>query len=631
MRKKFIYYALIPAVILLVVVYLFIDSWVESGLETAGEAVTGAKVEIDNLSVTISPLGLRWVRLQVADPKEPMKNIFETGKAQFALNFGQLLRGKYIIETMEVNDLILGTQRTTSGELPKKPVVKKEEEKPSGPGMFSSLVDQASSAAGVEKVQTPNFDLASIKKNLNIDSLLNPKNLKSYQMIDSLKQQVQAASVQWKNSLAEIEQSKQKLATIETNVKSINVNELKTIEQITTTLNTVKNTVNTVNEVKQTFTTQQKALTERVNQFATAAKSIDDVTKQDYDRIVSYARLPDVSMKGLAQLVLGKDIMAQANKYLYWIDFARKNIPSGGKTQKEQEPARMKGQNIHFPEERGYPKFWIKKMLLSGGTDKKQNPDHFYAKGEILNITDNQRITGQPMTADLALSKGPSTSLKLSAMFDRRKEESLDTYKARLTSATIGTMEMGRADFLPSKITNVGADASIDITVPGNKFDSDTKIQFSNLTFVFAAEPKNTVERIVREVLQSVKSFRVGLRMWNPGDKFNVAFSTDLDDQITSRSKKVIGDEIARIQNDIRNKLNQRIAEKRKEYEALFNQKRDEVMNRLKGYETLVNDKLALTEAKKNELQKKVDDEKKKQEDALKKKGQDLLKGLIKK
>ena len=60
------------------------------------------------------------------------------------------------------------------------------------------------------------------------------------------------------------------------------------------------------------------------------------------------------------------------------------------------------------------------------------------------------------------------------------------------------------------------------------------------------------------------------------------------------------------------------------EYETLFNQKRDDAMKRLKGYESLVNDKLAMAEGKKNEIQKK-------QEDALKKKGQDLLKGLIKK
>ncbi len=634
MRKKFVYFVLIPLVALLIVVYLFIDRWVASGLEAAGEAITGAKVEFSGVSVSVSPIGLRWSHLQVADPKEPMKNLFETGKVEFALNFGQLLRGKYIVESMEVNDLIVGTPRTTSGALPKKPVEKPATEEKSsagGPGMFASLTDEASSAMGLDKIQTPNFDLASIKKNLNTDSLLNPKNLYSYRLVDSLKQQVQSASVQWQSSLKEFDASKQKLATVETDVKAINVNNLKTIEQITTTLNTVKNDVNTVNEVKKTFDTQQKALTDRVNQFTASAKSIDDAVKQDYERILSMARLPDVNMKGLATLILGKDIMTTANTYLYWIDFARKNIPSGQKTEKEPSPPRMKGQNIRFPEERGYPKFWIRKVLVSGGTDKTRNPNYLYAKGEVLNVTDNQRITGQPMSLELAFSKGPTMSVDLRAMFDRRKDESLDTYKARLTGARIGTMDVGRSDFLPSKIKDVNADASIDVTVPGDKFDSNTKIQFSNLTFEFEKDPRNTVERIVREVLQSVKAFQVQLRMWNPGNRFDVAFTTDLDDQIAARTKKVLGDEVARIQNDLKNQLNQRIAAKRKEYEALLNQKRDEVTKQLQGYQSLVNDKVALVENKQKELQKKIDDEKKKQEDALKKKGENELKNLFKK
>jgi uncharacterized protein (TIGR03545 family) len=629
MRKKFVYYALIPAVIILVVVYFFIDGWVAAGLEAAGEAMTSAKVEVEKLSISISPLGLRWGRLQVADPREPMKNIFETGRVQFALNFGQLLRGKYIIETMEVNDLVFGTKRTTSGELPKKPEPK--EEQPSGPGVFASLTDQASSAIGGIKKQTPSFDLATIKKNLNIDSLLNPKNLRSYRLIDSLKQQVQTASVEWQTTLSEIDKSKQKLAAIEASVKSINVNELKTIDQITTTLNTVKNTVNTANEVKQTFSTQQKMITESINRFSSAARSIDDVAKDDYAAVVAMARLPDVSMKGLAQIVLGKDIVEKANSYLYWIDFARKNIPSGSKEVKEPRPALLKGQNIHFPEEHSYPKFWVKKILVSGGTDKQQDPEYFSAKGEILNIANNQRITSLPTTADLMLTKGGTATLALNALFDRRKDKSLDTYKAKLSHLPVGSMNIGQGDFLPSKVSNAIADAAIDVIVPGNKFESNTGIQFSNLTFVFGAEPKNTVERIVRDVLLSVKAFHINLRMWNTTGTFDVAFTTDLDDQLTSRSKKVVGDEIARLQNDLRDKLNQRIAEKRKEFENLFNQKREVVVGQLKGYEMLVNNKVALADGKKKELENKIDQEKKQQTDALKKKGQDLLKGLIKK
>jgi len=97
MRKKFILFILIPLLILLVVTYLFIDRWIESGLESAGENIVGARVEIDNLSLGISPLGIRFDRLQVANPRDPWKNLFETGRVAFAMNFGQLLRGKTIV------------------------------------------------------------------------------------------------------------------------------------------------------------------------------------------------------------------------------------------------------------------------------------------------------------------------------------------------------------------------------------------------------------------------------------------------------------------------------------------------------------------------------------------------------
>ena len=68
MRKNFVLFVLIPLIIVAVVVYFFIDRWVEAGLEYGGESAVGAKVEIDNLSVTLSPVGIRFSRLQVSNP-----------------------------------------------------------------------------------------------------------------------------------------------------------------------------------------------------------------------------------------------------------------------------------------------------------------------------------------------------------------------------------------------------------------------------------------------------------------------------------------------------------------------------------------------------------------------------------
>jgi uncharacterized protein (TIGR03545 family) len=304
---------------------------------------------------------------------------------------------------------------------------------------------------------------------------------------------------------------------------------------------------------------------------------------------------------------------------------------SSNKPPAEEKPQRMKGQTIYFPVEHSYPKFWIKKILISGGTDKAQEPQYFYAKGQISNITNDQRITRLPLTVNVMATKGGATTITLDGTFDRRKEPGVDDYKATLTGLPVHEMTIGQSDFLPSKVTNAVASASIDVHVPGSYFDSNTKIMFDNLKFVFTRDPRGTVERIVHDVLASIRNFNVGLRMWRNKDKFDVAFSTDLDDQLAARTRQVIGAEVAKLQADLRNKLNAKIAEKRQEIERLLAEKKTMVTDRLKAYEKQVNDKLALVETKKKEIESRIEQEKKKQTDSLEKKAKDALKGLFKK
>jgi len=623
MRKKFIYFVLIPAIIICVIVYLFIDSWIESGMEYAGEKVVGAKVEIDRLHVTINPISIEFARMQVANPNDTWKNLFETGRVRFALNFGQLLRGKYIVETMEVNNLILATKRTTDGSIPKP-----KEEKPAAQ---VQLTDQAKPAlAPQDSKSSISFDIDKIKRELKIDSLLNPKNLATYRQIDSLKKQINDAGVQWKTTLDEIDKSKAKLADIETRAKAININNIKTVQAASDALNNANIILTNANEIKNTFQTQKTLLTDDVNKFSESIKNLDDLVAKDFRNLLNMAHLPDVSMKGLAEMLLGKEILSKAYEYLGYVETAKNKIQNSSDKPPIETPARFKGQNIYFPIERAYPKMWIKKVLISGGTDKSQDPQYFYAKGEVLNITNNQRITGFPLTFNLSATKGGTTTLSLGASIDRRKELPVDKYNAVLTGLPLKQMSLGQANFLPATITNAFANASITVIIPGNKFDSHTKIFLNNMNLVFLRDPQSIVERIVRDVLASIHGFNVDLRMWRNENKFDVSFTTDLDDQLVSSTKKVIGDEITKIQNDLRNKLNAKITEKRTELEKLYNEKREIVMSKLKEYENIFNEKLALVESKKKEIENRIEQEKKKQTDDVTKKAKDALKGIFK-
>ena len=622
MRKKFIFFVLVPVLALCVVLYLFADQWIESGLEAAGEGAVGAKVEIDNLKLSISPVAIEFSRLQVASPKDPWKNILETGKVRFALNFGQLLRNKYIIETTEVNNLIFGMKRSTNGSLPK---ARAESVEP------PSIISEATAALTREAAKAPVFDLEKLRKGLKIDSLLNVQNLRTVQHLDSLKQQVQEAGQQWRATLADIDKSKQRVAEIEASIKAINLNELKTIESISSAINNVNNAYKNINELNEAFKNRRTAMNDQINRLYASVAVVDNLARADYETVKGLARLPDLSTRGLANLLLGREILQKVNNYLSWVDFARAAVPKYMPEPEYEKPKRFQGQDIHFPVDRSYPKWWIKKIVISGGEDKDQNPDYFYAKGEVRNATNNQRIIGLPLTVGLSGSRAHGAFFTFDASFDRRPDVPIDNYEVTVRRIGVNNLEFGQADFVPSKITHAVADIAARVSVPGNRFDSNLKLDFHDLALVFDRPPRNDVERITRDVLSSILAFNVQLRIWNTAGGLDLAVTTDLDDQLAARTKKVVGDELARLQNEIRAKVYQRIAEKRAEFEKFFDQKKEEVFARVKAYESLVNEKIAMVDTKKKELQARVQQEKKKQSDTVKKKLEDAVKGLFKK
>ncbi len=616
MRKKFIYFALIPLAILLVITYLFIDRWIESGLESAGESVVGARVEIDNLKLGISPLGIQFDRLQVANPRDPWKNLFETGRVAFHMNFGQLLRGKTIIETMEVNNLILGTRRTTDGSLP-------PSRKTTGDG--HSFIGDAVRTLDNSVRNAPVFDLSKLRQQFNVDSLLNVQNLQTPHHLDSLKGAVLDASKQWDAALADLEKSKQRASQIETQVRAIDVNQLKSVDQVTNALNTVQDAYKGVNEIKQTVDNRRTAVTSQVSGLATSIGQIDDVVKQDLDRVKRLAHLPDLSAKGIAELLLGKEIFTKAAGYLYWVDWARTNVPKYlPKPDKEPKPPRFKGQDIRFPEARSYPKLWIKQIAISGGTDQAQDPNYIRAQGKVMNVSSNQTISGAPLTVDLAGSKGDKLALTLGALLDRRTEIPLDDYKASVSGLKLADFQLGQSDFLPSRITGAGLNAELEIRVPGNEFDSRAKLHFTNMQIVFDTTSRNLGERLAREVLSSIKGFDADVRVWNAGKGMDVALATNLDDMIASKLKDVAGAELTKLQNDLKAKVEAKIAEKRNEVEKLFAQKRQAAEQQVQGYETVINNALGSVDAKQKELNDQLDKVKK---GAL----EELGKGLFKK
>ena len=617
MRKKFFLIVLIPLLLISLIVYFFVDGWIESGLEYAGEEIVGAKVEINKLHVSLFPIGLDWGSMQVADPRNPWKNLFQTDKVKFSMDPWPLLKGKVIIETAEVNNLLIGTRRSTDGSLP--PGRKKTSGKNNVTGTFTKM---AGSALSQIESSTPVFDIAKLKKGFKPDSLLKSFDFKTVKHIDTLKKQSEKLYGEWSNIKSDFDKSRNQLMEIQDKIKSINPSSLNNIQSITGAISTVDNSVKTVNNIKQSYLNRSNSVINNVNALAASVDSTDNYVKEDFLKLKNMAKLPNISTPSIASLLAGNEMYNRVKGYLYWVDFARTNIKKYQPEPEYTKPPRLKGEDISFPVTGRYPKFWIKNIFISGGTAPEDSSGIISLKGTVKNISSNQSVTGLPLTLALE-GTSHKRNFKLNCLFDRRKSVPFDEYFLSLSGVPVGQFELGKSDFLPTKITDAVVNTSLKISVPGNDFDSHLNIGFSNAHFQFKSQPRNIGEKIVREVLERINSFYVNLRLWKASKKFDVALSTDLDKQISKRLSEAVGAEFLKLQNDLKNKFDSYISEQRKIFNDRYYSKIEDIKKQITSYTSLVNNNLSLIDNKKKELAERLENQKK---GLLENKLKDLLK-----
>lgn len=616
MRKRFWLVILIPLVIVIAVVWIFHNRWIESGIEYAAEEVVGAKVEIDNLHVTFSPLGIEWSKIQIANPQHPWKNLFETGDVHFAMDFNQLLRGKYIVDELTVSGLVIDTKRKTDGSLD--PERRKRALLAGDKFTFSKLADDA-----LKNMinYTPLFDVNMLKNGFNADSLVKKLDMKTLKHIDTLKRKVDALNNQWLSVKTDFETQKQKVLDLKNQIELINPDQLNDVQSISSAIITVDKSIKTFDEIKSLIENKSVSVKTNIQQTVTSVGQIDGIVKSDFEKLKSMARLPSINKNGIAQLLVGTEMYKRAQNYLLMADKARTEVKQYQGEPDYEEVPRMVGQDVKFPTDRYYPKFWIKKIIISGSTSSS-SPVDIQATGSAFNIAENQKVTGLPTTISIEGTANNTKTLKLSGLIDRRNKIPLDKFSASLTGVPISNFSLGKSDFLPTNISSGVINSELEISVPGKNFDASAKFNLKNITLQFVAEPKNTVEELVQRALAGIREFNVQFRLWNTGGPFDIALSTDLDEVLTQRISSVLGEEVDKLQLQLKQKFDAVVQNELKKFNEMYKAKLADINNQLNGYQTLITEQLNLVESKKQELTDQLDKQK---QNFLK----DKLKGLL--
>lgn len=95
-----------------------LDPLIRWGLFWGGQKMLGAKVEIAAVRTSLPRGRIRLQGLQVANPKAPLKNLFQAEQLLLDFDANALLRRRLVVDQAYVSGLKIDGERTESGELP---------------------------------------------------------------------------------------------------------------------------------------------------------------------------------------------------------------------------------------------------------------------------------------------------------------------------------------------------------------------------------------------------------------------------------------------------------------------------------------------------------------------------------
>jgi uncharacterized protein (TIGR03545 family) len=622
--KGFIALAVIVAAWFLVT-FLFLDRWIESGLEAAGEAMVGARVEIDGLDFRFSDLSIQWRRLQAADPKQPMRNLVETGRTAFKLNPAALFRKRIVIDEMALEGLKSGTPRTVSGALPKKPPKPK-----TGKPDFLDRI-RARLKNEVDLMPVMKFDPAAFKKKLNLDSLIAAAGIRTPQRVDSVKKDAEAAAARW-DGFSRSFRPDEDLKKIRSDFQGIDPQKIKTIPEALDLIEKAKTAQKSLKAISDTFNVRQREIRADIGRITAYPALAEGWIREDYLSVARKARLPDLSARSIAKMLAGGAIAAKADQALGTYQTIRKYLPKKSNKPEKQPVPRFKGQDIHYAERHAYPAFLIRRISVSGQTGADAARQGVTLKGEVLNVTTQPWVIGKPTTVDLSGMTQDERSVSFQAVLDHVTEAASDSFHLRFGNVSLNHVSIPDSKYLPAQIQRGKADFDLVLRFKEEDFLGRLDMNARDLGFDFdRTQSRDLFMDIVRRVIGQMGTITLDVRAAAKKDDFQFNVNSNIDDLVSRELGKMGSQALADAEAKIRSRLEQIKSRKLAELEKLYADRKPAIEASLGNYGKWIGDNKSLLDGKTDGLLKEIEKRKKGEQNKVEEKAKGLLEGILKK
>lgn len=582
--------------------YFFAGAIVKAAIEYSGSELVGAKVELNRVDVTLSPLGLELHDLQVTSPDDPMVNAVQVGVIKLNLDGMLLLRRKVIVNETTVDKVRFNTKRIRSGKL-----IEVEEK------------------ADTDEPQAVGFTMPAVELP-DIDDILARETLETERLADQAQQQLDKTKQQWDSKTAELP-NKETFDAYGAKLKSIKPvktgNTLKDIKALTKAIDELSQTREGINGDLNKLVSAQKELRVDLGRMKNAVKAVSNAPSQDIARLKDKYSPSSSGVANISNLLFGETAANWTKTALDWYARLGPVLLQAMKSDEstDQTMPRHKGQDIRFEEDAPLPDFLIKtsrvSLELESGT----------LNGEVKNVTSDQMVLGKPMSYVFESNDMKKLdSLNLSGKFDHTNAANpVDTARLVITGYQLSDFSVSGSRDFPLTLDSALMAVNFSGKLEKGKLNADLLSDMAQTRFVM--DEKGTTGKLSRSIgdaLESVKKFNIKAGLDGTVKDHKIKISSDLDDVVKAALGEQFREKTRQFEHELRDKVGQKTQAVRSRLESKMNSL-SAIEGEFDSRQKNAREKLQSARSKLDALKKEKQAKLKKSQDKLKSKSKDKL------
>jgi len=549
--------AIIPLVIVLglITLYftLFFDMHLRRGLEYGATLANGAEVNIGKLDTSLWNASVVVGDIEMTDPGQPARNRVHIGAINFRMLWDALLRGKVVIDEASITDVQIDMPRSSPGRV--LPVKKNGDGEGFGDKVLARVKEEFSGnvlgdLAAIASGADPKEQLATMGADI-----------KSSAKIAAMQKSLDERNQQWQSRMAALPKGEE-FSALQHRLANVKLDKLQDVTQIQASLQELDSIRTDFNAKSKVVHETGTALSADLAGSSASFAELDKIVKEDVRSLQARMHLPSLDARTLSRALFGLDVLGRMQQARGYMDQARSHIPSKSE-QKDAIPVheRQKGHDYAFVHTNSYPRFWLRKALISsrlqGGTSG--------LSGEILDLATDQSLVGRPMVATV---KGDFPEQGISGIKAELVINHLSSVPVERLVMEVGRYAAAGRSLVSSPSVELGfsraeGSAKFIAQLRGDNVDVRMTDRFTQLTFETRAQ-SDVVREMINASVAGLDAVNLDAHVSGIWSDLDWQLSTNLADALERGMRRYLQDKMDEARARIETQVNGKIDEQRK-------------------------------------------------------------------